>query len=106
MKNDKMREKVVMEYIAGGRSYRELEAVYGIASSTLQRWVTASGLERRETGKDAAIKGESETAAEEVKRLRKELDEVRLHNRLLNAMIDIAEEQFEIPIRKKRGAKR
>lgn len=42
----------------------------------------------------------------DVRRLRKELEEARLYNRLLNAMIDIAEEQFEIPIRKKPGARR
>jgi transposase len=106
MKRDKIREKVVMEYIIGGQSYRELEEVYGVASSTLQRWVAASGLERREAGEEAATKGEKETPTEEIRRLRKELEEARLHNKLLNAMIEIAEEQFEIPIRKKRGAKR
>jgi hypothetical protein len=42
----------------------------------------------------------------DVRRLRKELEEARLYNKLLNAMIDIAEEQFDIPIRKKPGAKR
>lgn len=42
----------------------------------------------------------------DVRRLRRELEEARLHNKLLNAMIDIAEEQFEVPIRKKSGAKR
>ena len=41
-----------------------------------------------------------------MRRLRKELEEARLYNELLNAMIDIAEDRFEIPIRKKPGAKR
>jgi hypothetical protein len=41
----------------------------------------------------------------DVKRLRKELEEARLYNKLLNAMIDIAEDQMGIDIRKKRGAK-
>jgi hypothetical protein len=41
----------------------------------------------------------------DVKQLRKELEEARLYNKLLNAMIDIAEEEFDIPIRKKSGAK-
>jgi transposase len=104
MKRDKIKEKAVTEYITGGRSYRELEAVYGIASSTLQRWVAASGLERRGVdGEESAIEGE--TPAEEIRRLRRELDEARLHGKLLEAMIEIAEEQYDIPIRKKRGAK-
>jgi hypothetical protein len=41
----------------------------------------------------------------EVKELRRELEEARLYNKLLNTMIDIAEEQMGIPIRKKHGAK-
>jgi UDP-glucose 6-dehydrogenase len=49
---------------------------------------------------------ERRTLPEDVKRLQKELEEARLYNRLLNAMIDIAEEQFRVPIRKKPGAKR
>ncbi len=40
-----------------------------------------------------------------VKELQRELEEARLHNKLLNTMIDIAEEQLGIQIRKKRGAK-
>jgi hypothetical protein len=38
-------------------------------------------------------------------RLKQELDIEQLRNRALNVMIDIAENQFEIPIRKKSGAK-
>ena len=41
----------------------------------------------------------------ENKRLRAELDYERLRTLSLNVMIDIAEEQFKIPIRKKPGAK-
>jgi transposase len=111
MKRDAIKRKVVMEYLSGGRSYRELEAEYGIASSTLQRWVAASGGERvEEIIRDGIRRKEEERsmagAEAEVKRLRKELEEARLKNELLNAMIEIAEEEFEIPIRKKSGAKR
>lgn len=108
------------EYLAGEMSYREMEERYGVSSSTLQRWVKASGAEataRRAKAASAGVKheaaaetgerpGAGEDLASEVKRLRGELRKVELHNKLLNAMIDIAEEQFEIPIRKKRGARR
>jgi hypothetical protein len=47
-----------------------------------------------------------ETPSEEIRRLRRELEEARLYGRLMEAMIEIAEEEFEIPIRKKSGAKR
>lgn len=103
----------------GERSYREIEERYGVASSTLQRWVKAAGVEAKRTekarkmGLEVAVGGEGREAADpgpenlasEVMRLREDLRKAELHNKLLNAMIDIAEEQFEIPIRKKRGAR-
>ena len=117
---DKWKEELVAEYLAGEMSYREMEGRYGVSSSTLQRWVKASGAEaaRRAKAASAGVKIENDGAAEtgerqgeedlasEVKRLRGELRKAELHTKLLNAMIDIAEEQFEIPIRKKRGARR
>jgi transposase-like protein len=112
---DKYREELVAEYLAGGVSYREMAARYGVASSTLQRWVEAAekagGLKRSDAAGGSSERvgvggpaGEEDLAAE-VKRLREELRKARLHNELLNAMIDIAEEQLEVPIRKKPGAR-
>lgn len=46
MVSKKIKQKLIKEYIAGGRSYRELAEVYGVPVSTLQRWVAASGLAR------------------------------------------------------------
>jgi len=42
----------------------------------------------------------------DVKILQEELRKAKLHNELLNAIIDIAEEQLKINIRKKSGTKR
>jgi hypothetical protein len=42
----------------------------------------------------------------DVKQLQAELRKAQLHNKLLNAIIDIAEDQFKIDIRKKSGTKR
>ena len=41
----------------------------------------------------------------DVKQLQEELRKAKLHNKLLNAIIDIAEEQLKIDIRKKSGTK-
>ena len=118
---DKRKEELVAEYLAGEMSYREMEDRYGVSASTLQRWVKASGSEAARRAKvaraaeAAGVKIEHELGSEraeekdpaaEVKRLRGELRKAELHNKLLNAMIDIAEERFEIPIRKKHGARR
>jgi len=109
----KRKKDVIEEYLRGGTSYRELGSKYGVSSSTLQRWVEAAGRDKTagaesgftEKAKEAE-KAEGADPTAEIRRLREELRRERLHNELLNAMIDIAEEQFEIPIRKKRGAKR
>lgn len=47
-----------------------------------------------------------ESLAEEVKRLRRELELERLRSEALDIMIDLAEKEFSIPIRKKPRAKR
>ena len=101
----KKRKELVAEYLAGEVSYREMEERYGVSSSTLQRWVKAAGAARSPWVGEVEEPGAEDVGAE-VKRLRVELRKAELHNKLLNAMIDIAEERFEIPIRKKRGARR
>ena len=103
---DKGKEELVGEYLAGEASYREMEARYGVSSSTLQRWVRAAGVsaKRSAAGERPGEAVQEGNLASEVKRLQEELRRADLHNKLLNAMIDIAEEQFEVPIRKKRGA--
>jgi transposase-like protein len=102
------RESAVAEYLAGDVSYRELEGRYGVSSSTLNRWVKEhkkeKGPEREAMERVASGLGREELPRG-VKELRRELEEARLHNKLLNTMIDIAEEQLGIEIRKKRGAK-
>ncbi len=114
MEQEKEKKKeVVEEYLRGGESLRELGKRRGVSAATIHRWVREhkekKGLgkvegcgEKRRHGmeaRDTKMPGD-------VRRLQKELEEARLYNKLLNAMIDIAEEEFEIPIRKKHGAKR
>jgi len=33
------REKIVLEYLTGGDTYRQLEATWGVDRATIQRWV-------------------------------------------------------------------
>ena len=111
MGQEEKKIEVVAEYMKGGVTIRGLGRKYGTSSWTIHRWVkeyeAPKGPEREAKGKKvwcSLVVKDAELSAD-VRRLRKELGEARLYNRLLNAMIDIAEEQFEIPIRKKRGAK-
>jgi transposase-like protein len=111
MGQEEKRREVVKEHLEGGASIRELGRRYGVSRSTVHRWVkqaeAAGGieeLERQERRAELSAR-ERDLLPKDVKSLQKELEEARLYNQLLNAMIDIAEEQFEIPIRKKSGAK-
>lgn len=102
------------EYLAGDVSYRQLEARHRVSSSTLNRWVeeyksgkwSMTGAEKEAVERVAErLTGGVEEMPSDMKLLQKELHEARLKNKLLEAMIDIAEEQMGVTIRKKRGAK-
>lgn len=112
MGQEEMGREVVKEYERGGVTLRALGRKFGIGSSTIHRWVkqaeAAGGieeLERRELSGELTVRQRRELPVE-VRQLRKELEEARLYNELLNAMIDIAEEEMGLEIRKKHGAKR
>lgn len=111
MRQEWKKKEAVEEYLRGGVSLRELEERYGVPRQTIHRMVkqaqsglTAEQLREGEECRKLAVK-QSEVPPE-VRRLEKELEEARLYNELLNTMIDIAEEQMGVDIRKKRGAKR
>ena len=102
--------EVVEEYVRGGVSLRELERKYKINFRTIHRWVkeAESGLEPEERVKARerrALTVKQRELPAEVKELRRELEKAQLKNELLQAMIEIAEDQFGIEIRKKPGAK-
>ncbi|MBP9152860.1 MAG: hypothetical protein KBF73_11300 [Flavobacteriales bacterium] len=110
-KQNKNKEAIIAEYLAGGISYRGLETKYGIRFQTINYWVLA--FEGRKGVKKAVAKQRLSISSSEqvelpsdVKQLQKELRKAQLHNKLLNAIIDIAEDQLKIDIRKKSGTKR
>ncbi|MGE3465714.1 MAG: helix-turn-helix domain-containing protein [Pyrinomonadaceae bacterium] len=112
MGQEEVRREVVGKYKGGGVTLRELESEYGVSASTIHRWVKQAEavggieeLERLEVRGELTAKQRASLPAD-VRQLQKELKEARLYNELLNAMIDIAEDQMGVDIRKKRGAKR
>jgi len=101
---------VVAEYLMGETSYRELGRRYGIGTTTVRQWVkehkSGKGPDQEAIERVAGVLETREGALpEDVGRLKRELREARLHAKLLEAMIDIAEEQTGIVIRKKPGAR-
>ena len=104
MEQEKKRKEVVEEYLKGGVSLRELGAKHGIASATIHRWVkmyeSGSGIGARRMRVEVM-----KAMPDDVKRLQRELYEARLHTKLFETMIDIAENEMGVAIRKKSGAK-
>ncbi|TAF44402.1 MAG: hypothetical protein EAZ64_06980 [Sphingobacteriales bacterium] len=101
------KEAIVAEYLTGNLSYRKIGIKYGIDFRLIHSWVMSyQGKKRKHSPKPKEQKEEEVPLSNEVKQLQQELRKVQLHNKLLNAMIDIAEEQLKIDIRKKSGTKR
>lgn len=109
-RQNNQKEAIIAEYLAGETTYRELSARYGISFQTIHQWVQAFQGTKR-IRKPYVKKGSAVLTTDpnplpvEVKQLQKELYKAQLHNKLLNAMIDIAEDQLHISIRKKSGAR-
>lgn len=104
------KEAIIAEYLAGETTYRALSVKYGYDFRTIYQWVMAFQGKKRVRKVVVKVPStlllpEQKPLPVEVKQLQAELRKERLHNKLLNAMIDIAEEQLEVSIRKKFGAK-
>jgi transposase-like protein len=117
--NNINKSAVVSEYLQGGVSYRDLQGKYGCGLGTLHRWVHEymQGKEYKAAEKEAIVfkqvrelLSEQEIVKDEaipsdIETLQAELRKSRLHNKLLNEMLNIAEEELNVPIRKKHGAR-
>jgi len=100
MEEAKSKVEIVREYRRGGVSLRFLSDKYGISLSTLHRWVKAHA-EEAEVDKPARVNG----APAAVRKLQRKLEVAQLEAKIYRTMIDIAERDLGIQIRKKRGAK-
>ena len=100
------KEEIIIEYLRGGISYRKLENKYGVDFRLIHSWVMKyqGKYPKASAGSKTAIIDEPPLPSD-VKKLQAELRKAQLHNKLLNAIIDIAEEQLKIDIRKKSGTK-
>ena len=105
----KNKQKSVVEaYLRGGVTLRQLEGRYRVPHSTIHRWVKEfeSGLTAEQLRASMERRKKQGELPVEVRELQRQLAEAKLKNELLNTMIDIAEDQLGVDIRKKPGAKR
>ena len=101
------KEAIITEYLTGENSYRKLGNKYGIDFRLIHSWVMKyEGKKRKPSPPPKEEVVDEMPLPTDVKKLQAELRKAQLHNKLLNAIIDIAEDQLKIDIRKKSGTKR
>jgi transposase-like protein len=107
-----IRDTVLAEYFSGGVTQRGLAKRYGVSKSSVDRWIqTHRGrvptkmVPREIVVSPEMAKEVRDDLPEEVKELQRQLEQERLRVKLLTAIIDVAEEELKIPIRKKPGTK-
>jgi transposase-like protein len=107
------KQEIINEYLLGKVGYRILSKKYGVSRSAINRWVME--FQGRPRSKSRELKSvhlplmkqqdTRENLPKEVAELQKQLAQERLRNKLLTAIIEVAEQELKIPIRKKYGTK-
>jgi transposase-like protein len=107
MNQDELKERVIKDYLLSGTSVRTLAKRYGYHHSTMSRWVMAY---KKRNEKQALLKRASEFEPQQkgkmstnVEELQEQLYRSQVKIQLLEATIDIADEQLGANIRKKAG---
>ena len=116
-----LKQQIIKEYLAQGGAYRKLAAKYGIGSSTICRWImihrgihnllpTEKQLkyypdEMKKPPKKStpADQQSAEAMQQKIALLEKQLQWEKLRADALDIMINVAEKQLDIQIRKKPG---
>src|SRR5215213_4673895 len=112
--------QAVQEYLSKGFTYRQLAEKYGVSRSTINRWVLVHqgiyglprskrqhsyDLQQMKQGKNSKQKQVAISDAEQkIALLEKQLAWEKMRANALDTMINIAEKELNIPIRKKPGA--
>ncbi len=112
---DEVKLQVVTEYISSDITREELKVKYGFTGgANIDRWMKQFGVKKPSVNEITQFKEMSKIGdkikddkvlEDKIKELEKQLAHANLKARALDAMIDIAEKEFDIQIRKKSGPK-
>lgn len=101
------RQEAVREYLLGGCTCLQLEKKYGISKATLNRCVLKYQAQQQVKLKGVGLSSDptkpKSNQPPSHEQLQKLLVQERLRNKLLNAILDTAEDELQVPIRKKFG---
>lgn len=115
-----LKEQIITEYLTQGCGFRKLAAKYGVSRTTICKWVLihqgihnlpptkkqqAYSTSSMNSAPKKSINTNDETAAlqQKIAALEKQLQWEKLRADTLDTMINIAEKQLNIDIRKKPG---
>ena len=106
---ESFKRHVVHEVESGRITQCQASRKYGILGhSTILKWCREYGKTPKMSGARVMHDKEFELLrqAKEIKELKTELEEAQFKNLVLETLVDIAEQELRVPIRKKYGAKR
>ena len=107
--DEKFRYKVCLEYLSGGATKQSIQDKYNLKGhSTISKWLTRFGLQDMRTlhikpvtmPKDKRIK-QLQAKEQEYEHLQKKIQELESKSESLELLIKLAEDKFNIRIRKK-----
>ncbi|MBU1368976.1 MAG: hypothetical protein KJ578_00060 [Bacteroidetes bacterium] len=112
---DELKYKIVQEYLQSSISKKDLMQKYGVrGNSCIMNWMRKFGLSypteaqikvNNQVTKEIKKPRQERELEQKLKTLEQELEYEKLRTKALNTLIDIAEEELKISIRKKSGAK-
>jgi transposase len=109
----KLKSKIIERYLQGDISFEMLSKQYKIHPGVMSRWVRVIKkgrpvVQSKKISKFTGMSKEQTTAQllEEIRCLKRALEDERLRAGLYKKMIEIAERDLGIPIEKKYGARR
>lgn len=105
--SEEFKRKVCQEYISGTALRRSVEKKYNLGNSRLTCWLKLFGMEVNRTNflpSFMPVKNEPDPKQEEtttIRLLKKQLEDALLEKELYRKMIEVAERDLKISIRKK-----
>src|SRR5947208_2838409 len=116
-----LKTQIITEYLTQGTGFRQLASKYGISRTTICKWVaihqgihnlplTEKQKRYSTSSMNSSLKKSTEdqqsieALQQKIAALEKQLEWEKLRSEVLDTMIDIAEKDLNIPIRKKPGA--
>jgi transposase-like protein len=116
-----LKDQIIQEYLATGCGYRKLADKYGISHTTICKWVSIyqgihdlpptnlqqkhyiSPMERKKRKMDLDTSEKEAALLQKIAALEKQLAHQELRAEVLDTLINVAEKQLNISIRKKPG---